>query len=513
VAKAAKASSSSSTLPESSSSSSAPAGAAASNPGASRADAPGAAPSGAELGGAGGRQSRTDRLRQWGTRRGPATVAAAAKSDAETEARLAKSDPEGFMRSLSRHSLLSGEQEKQLAAFVQARLELERTAEAFVRSHGRAPVEAEWAAAAALAPAELHRRLWLGQQAREHMIACNMRLVVSIAKRYVGRGMSLQDLVSEGAQGLKRGVEKFDPGKGFKFSTYAHWWIRQAVARSISDQGRVVRLPVHLHEALARVRKHEEGLAEELGRVPTTAEVAAAAGLPFGKLTALYKAFRSPTSYETPNPGDEDDERNHGDEYIEDGAAEDPAADAAARSLVADMEEVLLTLEQREANILRMRYGLVDGHERTLEEVGLVHEVRAGGRVGGRAPSAAAQQSLGVAAAALGLGLAGRHRGLRCFLGALGLWARWGGRRRNRVHRGGARGGRGGAVARRRGAPPRGRPTATTTGRRLRRAGPDPRRPRVRKRAHTSPSPPWRLLSGHLEPRSSALENNTVGGL
>jgi RNA polymerase primary sigma factor len=297
------------------------------------------------------------------------------KLDSAAEAELAQRDPEAFLRSITRNQLLSAEQERQLAMLVQDRVEIEGIAREIALKNQKAPTDIEWAAAAGLTPQQLTRKLWLGQQAREHMIACNMRLVVSIAKRYVNRGMALQDLVSEGVQGLKRGVEKFDPSKGFKFSTYAHWWIRQAVTRSISDQGRVVRLPVHLHEALARVRKVEEELAESLGRTPTAYEVAAASDLSYSKLTALYKAFRAPTSYETPNPADADDERNHSDEYIEDTAGDDPSVDAARRMLQLDLENVLNTFPQRDANIIRMRYGLTDVKESTLEEVGKKHNL------------------------------------------------------------------------------------------------------------------------------------------
>ena len=306
-----------------------------------------------------------------------AAAGAGPKLDAAAEAELAQRDPEAFLRSITRNQLLSAEQERQLAMLVQERVEVESVARALAAKFRKIPTDEEWAAKAGLTPTELTRKLWLGQQAREHMIACNMRLVVSIAKRYVGRGMALQDLVSEGVQGLKRGVEKFDPSKGFKFSTYAHWWIRQAVTRSISDQGRVVRLPVHLHEALARVRKVEEELAESLGRLPTTSEVAAASEMSYSKLTALYKAFRAPTSYETPNPADADDDRNHSDEYIEDMTTDDPSIDAARRMLQMDLENVLNTFPTRDANIIRMRYGLSTGKESTLEEVGNKHKVRA----------------------------------------------------------------------------------------------------------------------------------------
>jgi RNA polymerase primary sigma factor len=297
--------------------------------------------------------ARTSRLRQWGRQRPTAT----------------------YLRGISANRLLSAEQERQLSHFVQDRLVLERVAKNIEEVVGVAPDFEEWAGAVGIPPAELTRRLWLGQQAREHMIACNMRLVVSIAKKYTNRGLQLQDLVSEGVQGLKRGVEKFDPSKGFKFSTYAHWWIRQAVTRSISDQARVVRLPVHLHEAMSKVRKVEEELSEKLGRTAVPREVAAECGMTPSKLTALYKNFRSPTSYETPNPSDADDERNQTDEYIEDGEMDCPAEEAMRRMITMDMQELLSTLEIRETGILMMRYGLDDGREKTLEEVGKVYNL------------------------------------------------------------------------------------------------------------------------------------------
>jgi RNA polymerase primary sigma factor len=340
----------------------------------------GASTSGAAAAVASALKVRNARLRRWTDTERPslttsATSSRSSRSEAAAEAELAQTDPEAFLRSINAKNLLSAEQERQLASLVQGCVELELLARRYKKSSGLQITENDWAAAAQLGVPELRRKLWLGQQAREHMIACNMRLVVSIAKKYIGRGMSLQDLVSEGAQGLKRGVEKFDPSKGFKFSTYAHWWIRQAVTRAISDQGRVVRLPVHLHEALAKVRRTEEELAERLGRAPTTQEVAAASEMSFDKLTALYKAFRPPTSYENPNPADAEDDRNHGDEYFDDAAQDDPSVDAARRMLQLDLDHVLNTFPAREANIIRLRYGLVDGKESTLEEVGRSHDV------------------------------------------------------------------------------------------------------------------------------------------
>ena len=323
------------------------------------------------------KSSRSSRLKKWGvncTSSNASNIKHEKKSLSASD--LAALNPEEFLASINRQQLLTADQEKELAKFVQRRVELESMGKDLAQKLKRLPNEVEWAQAVGLDCDGLQRELWLGQQAREHMIACNMRLVVSIAKRYVGRGMALQDLVAEGVQGLKRSVDKFDPSKGFKFSTYAHWWIRQAVTRSISDQGRVVRLPVHLHEQLARVRKVEEELSVSLGRAPTAEEVAAHSSLSFKKLASLYKTFRSPTSYETPNPADAEDGRNQTDEYIVDESVEDPFVYAARKMLQIELDEVLNTLEPREANIIRLRYGLVDGRECTLEEVGQVHDVR-----------------------------------------------------------------------------------------------------------------------------------------
>jgi len=320
------------------------------------------------------KSTRSSRLKKWGN--------GACSDDAQGGVMNSKADfsdedeGEALLMSINRHQLLTAEQEKQLATMVQRRVELETVGKKLAKSLKRLPTETEWADSMNTDCTILKKELWRGQQAREHMIACNMRLVVSIAKRYVGRGMALQDLVAEGVQGLKRSVDKFDPSKGFKFSTYAHWWIRQAVTRSISDQGRVVRLPVHLHEQLARVRKVEEELSESLGRAPTAEEIASHCSLSHKKLASLYKTFRTPTSYETPNPADAEDGRNQTDEYIVDESVEDPFVYAARKMLQLELDEVLNTLEPREANIIRLRYGLVDGKECTLEEVGQVHDVR-----------------------------------------------------------------------------------------------------------------------------------------
>ena len=287
---------------------------------------------------------------------------------------------------INKNTLLTGEEERRLGTLVQDWLALQELQAQVEAQLGRLPSMAELAGAAGVSVEAAARCIELGMQARGHMVACNMRLVVSIARKYIGRGLALQDLVSEGMVGLQRGVEKFDPGKGFKFSTYAHWWIRQAVTRAISDQARTVRLPVHLHEAMSKVRgagprprgvgggnatalgqwwhvvrpyradgaiaclgrrsrwprggphnnsaafvtcaprpthlqvrKVEQELAEELGRVATYQEVAAASGMTYGKLMALHKAFRSPTSRDSPSAVEANkNEQTAGEDYLED---------------------------------------------------------------------------------------------------------------------------------------------------------------------------------------------------
>lgn len=225
-------------------------------------------------------------------------------------------DPAAIMKSITTRTLLSADQERQLATFVQPLVELEKVRAEFIAAHRRMPTDTEWAVQAGVAPRDLEVTRALGAQAREHMVNCNIRLVTSIAKKYLGRGMDLQDLVAEGMLGLRRGVEKFDPSKGFKFSTYAHWWIRQAITRCISDQSRVVRLPVHLHEAMSKVKRVEELLQQELGRPATNEEVAARSGMSWAKLQYLHKCFRNPVARDTPNSlggndAEEGEQRGH----------------------------------------------------------------------------------------------------------------------------------------------------------------------------------------------------------
>jgi RNA polymerase primary sigma factor len=261
-----------------------------------------------------------------------------------------------YLQEIGRVSLLTASEEVELAERMergdaaQARLETQEIINAQLRTALEADVVS-------------------GCEARRHLIQANLRLVVSIAKKYIGRGLTLLDLIQEGNIGLMRAVEKFDHHKGNRFSTYATWWIRQAVTRAIAEQGRTIRLPVHMSESVGQVKRAAEKLSQSLERQPTPEEISIALGQPIDRIQRILEAARRPVSLETP-VGDEG-EHTLGD-FLPDEELPNPTEFAAQQMLRHDLAAALDSLSERERRIIDLRYGLVDGQRRTLEEVGRV---------------------------------------------------------------------------------------------------------------------------------------------
>ena len=261
-----------------------------------------------------------------------------------------------YLKEMARVSLLGVDEEIQLAQRIEAGRAAQKELQ---KSNGSCPQARRQ---------ELEERVQEGSSAREHLIKANTRLVVSIAKRYMGRGVPFLDLIQEGNLGLMKAVEKYEYQRGFRFSTYATWWIRQTITRAIADQGRTIRVPVHMVDRIRLLYKTSHEMEQKLGRVPTTDELAEAIGSPTSKVEWMMRVSWLPLSLESPINGDDEDVELG--MFVEDDITPSPIQSAYTKLLREKVEAVLDTLPPREARILRMRFGLENGRSYTLEEVG-----------------------------------------------------------------------------------------------------------------------------------------------
>ena len=263
-----------------------------------------------------------------------------------------------YLKEIGKVDLLTPEQEVDLAQRMGAGAAAKEQLEEFTKSGEEIPEEML---------KELKKTIKSGDRAKQELAEANLRLVVSIAKRYVGRGMLFLDLIQEGNLGLIKAVEKFDYTKGYKFSTYATWWIRQAITRAIADQARTIRIPVHMVETINKVIRVNRQLLQELGHDPTPEETAEEMGMPVEKVREILKIAQEPVSLETPI-GEEED--SHLGDFIPDEDASEPSEAASFTLLKEQLVDVMSTLTPREEKVLRLRFGIEDGRTRTLEEVG-----------------------------------------------------------------------------------------------------------------------------------------------
>ena len=263
-----------------------------------------------------------------------------------------------YLKEIGKVDLLTSEQEVALAQTMVRGQEVKKTLE---------EMEAEGIEIDEETKRSLQKEIKAGERAKQNLAEANLRLVVSIAKRYVGRGMLFLDLIQEGNLGLIKAVEKFDYTKGYKFSTYATWWIRQAITRAIADQARTIRIPVHMVETINKVIRVSRQLLQELGHDPSPEEISEEMGMPVDKVREILKIAQEPVSLETPI-GEEED--SHLGDFIPDEDASEPSEAASFTLLKEQLVEVLSTLTPREEKVLKLRFGIEDGRTRTLEEVG-----------------------------------------------------------------------------------------------------------------------------------------------
>lgn len=279
-----------------------------------------------------------------------------------------------YLQEIGEVKLLDAETEISLAKDIAKLVHLENVSAHLKSMNGTEPSVPDWARAAGMDVPTFRDILRKGLRAKEHMVAANLRLVVSIAKKYMNRGLSFQDLIQEGSIGLIRGAEKFDANKGFKFSTYATWWIRQSITRAIADHSRPIRLPVHVNDTIALVKKTTKLLGGELNRSPTEKEIADRMEIPVEKLRFLTRTSRTTLSLETPVSKDGGDSAATLGTFIM-WEGDTPEETTMKNLMREDLDNVLNTLSARERDVVRMRYGLDDGKMKTLEEIGSIFAV------------------------------------------------------------------------------------------------------------------------------------------
>lgn len=321
------------------------------------------------------RKTKRDRVSQK-TKEPNSAIASSKVCQKRKKPVMASYDPTDPISSVLREpesrKLLSASEQAELSKGVQDLLKLEKVKAGLKAKFGREPTSIEWAKAIGINQKSLDSRLQEGLKCRDKMTKSNIRLVISIAKHYQGHGMSLQDLIQEGSMGLMRAVEKFDYKKGYKFSTYAHFWIKQALTRAIAEQSRIIRFPGSIHEILARINEAKKLLYQEHGRHPRDEEIAEVVGLTVDRLKMIVKSARTPKSLE--QPARKDQELTFV-EIVADPNDESPESIITKRLLKQDVDKLLQTLTPRERDVIRLRYGLDGGRMRSFREIGNVSSI------------------------------------------------------------------------------------------------------------------------------------------